>query len=84
MSMGKKLSGKKIVPFLLRLTFDMMVCFIFADYRRIINALLSFLYSAKLVFNFQLHKQLYSGAYNFTHHNMINCGFVIVLGKALI
>ena len=37
--MGKKLSGKKIVPFLLRLTFDIMACFIFADYRRIINAL---------------------------------------------
>lgn len=54
--MGKKLSGKKIVPFLLRLTFDIMACFIFADYRRIINALLSFLDNAKLVFYFQLHK----------------------------
>ncbi len=54
--MGKKLSGKKIVPFLLRLTFDMMACFIFADYRRIINALLSFSYSAKLVLYSQLYK----------------------------
>jgi len=83
-SMGKKLSGKKIVPFLLRLTFDIMACFIFADYRRTINALLSFLDSAKLVLYFQLYKQLCRDVYNFTHHNMINCGFMIVLGKALI
>ena len=33
-----------------RRTFDIMACFIFADYRRIINALLSFLGSAKLAF----------------------------------